>query len=71
MCVCFICITILHIQAVNWNYNVLPTLSHSANVVVMQPYGFDVGASDYGIVLKGLDYGVAGMRVGGQVSSSL
>ncbi len=49
----------------------LPTLSHSANVVVMQPYGFDVGASDYGIVLKGLDYGVAGMRVGGQVSSSL
>ncbi|KAH9533246.1 hypothetical protein CY35_18G041700 [Sphagnum magellanicum] len=30
------------------------------------PYGFDVGASDYGIVLKGLDYGVAGMRVGGQ-----
>jgi hypothetical protein len=51
-------------------YNVLPTLSHSANVVVMQPYGFDVGASDYGIVLKGLDYGVAGMRVGGQVSSS-
>lgn len=33
----------------------------------MQPYGFDVGASESGIVLKGLDYGVQGMRVGGQV----
>ena len=33
----------------------------------MQPYGFDIGASEYGIVLKGLDYGVEGMRVGGQV----
>ncbi|KAG0625170.1 hypothetical protein M758_2G033100 [Ceratodon purpureus] len=30
------------------------------------PYGFDIGASEYGIVLKGLDYGVEGMRVGGQ-----
>lgn len=30
------------------------------------PYGFDIGASAYGIVLKGLDYGVEGMRVGGQ-----
>ena len=33
----------------------------------LQPYGFDVGASDIGMVLKGLDYGVEGMRVGGQV----
>lgn len=33
----------------------------------MQPYGFDIGASESGIVLKGLDYGVEGMRVGGQV----
>ncbi|KAH6554889.1 hypothetical protein KP509_1Z299500 [Ceratopteris richardii] len=30
------------------------------------PYGFDVGASEQGLVLKGLDYGVEGMRVGGQ-----
>ncbi|KAK7267847.1 hypothetical protein RIF29_20526 [Crotalaria pallida] len=30
------------------------------------PYGFDVGQSDRGTVLKGLDYGVQGMRVGGQ-----
>ena len=33
----------------------------------MQPYGFDVGQSERGIVLKGLDLGVQGMRVGGQV----
>lgn len=30
------------------------------------PYGFDVGASERGAVLKGLDLGVQGMRVGGQ-----
>lgn len=36
-------------------------------LLIMQPYGFDIGASAYGIVLKGLDYGVEGMRVGGQV----
>lgn len=30
------------------------------------PYGFDVGASEKGVVLKGLDLGVQGMRVGGQ-----
>ncbi|EFJ32081.1 hypothetical protein SELMODRAFT_75290 [Selaginella moellendorffii] len=29
------------------------------------PYGFDVGSSDQGLVLKGLDLGVQGMRVGG------
>lgn len=33
----------------------------------MQPYGFDVGQSERGNVLKGLDLGVEGMRVGGQV----
>ena len=33
----------------------------------MQPYGFDVGQSERGTVLKGLDLGVLGMRVGGQV----
>ncbi|XP_020576220.1 peptidyl-prolyl cis-trans isomerase FKBP16-4, chloroplastic-like isoform X2 [Phalaenopsis equestris] len=30
------------------------------------PYGFDVGQSENGTVLKGLDLGVQGMRVGGQ-----
>ncbi|KAK2965369.1 hypothetical protein RJ640_024111 [Escallonia rubra] len=30
------------------------------------PYGFDVGDSERGAVLKGLDLGVEGMRVGGQ-----
>lgn len=30
------------------------------------PYGFDIGASSSGIVLKGLDLGVQGMRVGGE-----
>ncbi|XP_039140464.1 peptidyl-prolyl cis-trans isomerase FKBP16-4, chloroplastic-like [Dioscorea cayenensis subsp. rotundata] len=30
------------------------------------PYGFDVGQSEKGSVLKGLDLGVEGMRVGGQ-----
>ncbi|KAJ4705086.1 Peptidylprolyl isomerase [Melia azedarach] len=30
------------------------------------PYGFDVGQSERGTVLKGLDLGVKGMRVGGQ-----
>ncbi|CAN8259877.1 unnamed protein product [Cochlearia groenlandica] len=30
------------------------------------PYGFDVGQSEKGNVLKGLDLGVEGMRVGGQ-----
>ncbi|POO01844.1 Peptidyl-prolyl cis-trans isomerase, FKBP-type [Trema orientale] len=30
------------------------------------PYGFDVGQSERGSVLKGLDLGVEGMRVGGQ-----
>lgn len=33
----------------------------------MKPYGFDVGQSERGTVLKGLDIGVQGMRVGGQV----
>ena len=33
----------------------------------LQPYGFDIGQSEKGNVLKGLDLGVEGMRVGGQV----
>ena len=36
-------------------------------VELLQPYGFDVGQSEKGTVLKGLDLGVQGMRVGGQV----
>lgn len=36
---------------------------------LLQPYGFDVGQSERGTVLKGLDLGVQGMRVGGQVRS--
>jgi len=36
---------------------------------LLQPYGFDVGESARGNVLKGLDVGVEGMRVGGQVRS--
>ncbi|KAL5976594.1 hypothetical protein ACLOJK_020927 [Asimina triloba] len=32
----------------------------------LSPYGFDVGQSERGTVLKGLDLGVLGMRVGGQ-----
>lgn len=39
-------------------------------VCMLQPYGFDVGQSERGSVLKGLDIGVKGMRVGGQVRSS-
>ncbi|KAJ6830228.1 peptidyl-prolyl cis-trans isomerase FKBP16-4, chloroplastic-like isoform X1 [Iris pallida] len=35
------------------------------------PYGFDVGQSEKGSVLKGLDLGVQGMRVGGQVGVDL
>ncbi|GKE71333.1 peptidyl-prolyl cis-trans isomerase FKBP16-4, chloroplastic isoform X1, partial [Tanacetum coccineum] len=30
-----------------------------------KPYGFDVGESERGNVLKGLDLGVQGMRIGG------
>ncbi|KMT06434.1 hypothetical protein BVRB_7g161060 isoform A [Beta vulgaris subsp. vulgaris] len=30
------------------------------------PYGFDIGQSERGTVLKGLDLGVEGMKVGGQ-----
>lgn len=36
---------------------------------LVQPYGFDIGQSERGNVLKGLDLGVEGMRVGGQVRS--
>jgi len=42
--------------------------SFTDNNEFLQPYGFDVGQSERGNVLKGLDLGVEGMRVGGQVS---
>jgi FKBP-type peptidyl-prolyl cis-trans isomerase len=42
--------------------------SFTDNNEILQPYGFDVGQSERGNVLKGLDLGVEGMRVGGQVS---
>uniref|UniRef100_K4A142 peptidylprolyl isomerase n=1 Tax=Setaria italica TaxID=4555 RepID=K4A142_SETIT len=35
------------------------------------PYGFDVGNSERGNVLKGLDLGVEGMKVGGQLDVEL
>ncbi|KAK3001544.1 hypothetical protein RJ639_021296 [Escallonia herrerae] len=37
-----------------------------ARSALFTPYGFDVGDSERGAVLKGLDLGVEGMRVGGQ-----
>jgi len=36
---------------------------------LLQPCGFDVGQPERVTVLKGLDLGVGGMRVGGQVRS--
>jgi len=46
-------------------------LSADENMLkLLQPYGFDVGQSERGTVLKGLDLGVEGMRVGGQVRTN-
>ncbi|RDX82039.1 Peptidyl-prolyl cis-trans isomerase FKBP16-4, chloroplastic [Mucuna pruriens] len=42
------------------------TSRQGMGVVGGSPYGFDVGQSERGTVLKGLDLGVQGMRVGGQ-----
>ena len=36
-----------------------------AGVTGGNPYGFDVGAKDFGFALKGVDLGVRGMRGGG------
>ncbi|KAG6541804.1 hypothetical protein Mapa_016819 [Marchantia paleacea] len=49
-----------------WKGITFKTSRQGLGVTGGSPYGFDVGASDYGIVLKGLDLGVEGMRVGGQ-----
>lgn len=51
---------------VKWKGVTFMTSRQGLGVTGGTPYGFDVGASDKGIVLKGLDYGVQGMRVGGQ-----
>lgn len=45
----------------------LINLTYLCITKLVQPYGFDVGQSERGTVLKGLDLGVQGMRVGGQV----
>jgi hypothetical protein len=50
------------------NITILNLLS-STCLNQLQPYGFDVGNSERGNVLKGLDLGVEGMKVGGQVSN--
>jgi len=49
-----------------WKGLTFMTSRQGMGVTGGSPYGFDIGASESGIVLKGLDYGVEGMRVGGQ-----
>ncbi|KAL2621446.1 hypothetical protein R1flu_001651 [Riccia fluitans] len=49
-----------------WKGVTFQTSRQGLGVTGGTPYGFDVGASKYGLVLKGLDLGVEGMRVGGQ-----
>eukprot|EP00850_Spirogloea_muscicola_P016135 SM000129S26122 [mRNA] locus=s129:16045:17551:- [translate_table: standard] len=49
-----------------WKGITFMTSRQGMGVTGGSPYGFDVGASDIGYVLKGLDYGVQGMRVGGE-----
>ncbi|GAQ86112.1 FKBP-type peptidyl-prolyl cis-trans isomerase family protein [Klebsormidium nitens] len=51
---------------VKWKGVTFSTSRMGQGVTGGTPYGFDVGASETGLVLKGLDYGVEGMRVGGQ-----
>ncbi|MCO5556341.1 hypothetical protein L7F22_009889 [Adiantum nelumboides] len=51
---------------VKWRGVTFMTSRQGLGVTGGTPYGFDVGASEQGIVLKGLDNGVQGMRVGGQ-----
>lgn len=50
---------------VKWKGITFATSRQGLGVTGGTPYGFDVGTSEYGIVLKGLDIGVEGMRVGG------
>lgn len=51
---------------VKWKGVTFMTSRQGLGVTGGTPYGFDVGSSEQRIVLKGLDYGVQGMRVGGQ-----
>lgn len=51
---------------VKWNGVTFMTSRQGAGVTGGTPYGFDLGSSDIGYVLKGLDLAVEGMRVGGQ-----
>lgn len=51
---------------VKWKGVTFATSRMGQGVTGGTPYGFDVGASESKLVLKGLDYGVEGMRVGGQ-----
>ena len=52
---------------VKWKGITFQTSRQGAGVTGGTPYGFDVGSSSRGNVLKGLDLGVEGMRVGGEV----
>lgn len=45
----------------------LVSCHREVDLLGLQPYGFDVGASECGIVMKSLDYVVEGTRVGGQL----
>eukprot|EP00899_Mesostigma_viride_P024425 jgi/Mesvir1/5167/Mv15305-RA.1 len=49
-----------------WKNITFVTSRQGAGVTGGTPFGFDVGSSEFGKVLKGLDLGVIGMRVGGQ-----
>ncbi|KAJ6801048.1 peptidyl-prolyl cis-trans isomerase FKBP16-4, chloroplastic-like isoform X1 [Iris pallida] len=54
-----------------WKNITFMTSRQGIGVTGGSPYGFDVGQSEKGSVLKGLDLGVQGMRVGGQVGVDL
>ncbi|RAL38964.1 hypothetical protein DM860_014790 [Cuscuta australis] len=49
-----------------WRGITFMTIRQGIGVGGGTPYGFDVGQSEQGVVLKGLDLDVQGMRVGGQ-----
>ncbi|CAI5505867.1 unnamed protein product, partial [Closterium sp. Naga37s-1] len=53
---------------VQWKGITFMTSRQGMGVTGGTPYGFDLGSSSLGMVLKGLDQGVEGMRAGGVVS---
>lgn len=61
LCTCFFSVNYIH--SIYIHLFICGTCSHISKA---KPYGFDVGQSERGNVLKGLDLGVQGMRVGGQ-----